>query len=180
MVPDMFLEKKQTLIRDSTVPLGFSTQGGDKFIFKWINCVPEKKLLEIRNAPHALKHMRNPLPIPLESHKNFIENYESFHRLDFICIHESSGDVIGGLNIAKTVHGYEIGKYIGNIKYLNSGLAYPMSRNFIIFIQDSVKEITEINAVTKITNYKNINLNFKLGFKIVELVDDNYWLMSLK
>jgi RimJ/RimL family protein N-acetyltransferase len=176
----LFLEKKQALMSELALPLGFSDKDGDKFIFKWINCVPDEKLLKIRNAPNVLKNMRNTHPISLESHQEFVGNYHSIPRLDFICIHDSSGDVVGGLNIVNTVHGYEIGKYIGNDKYLQSGIAYPMSRSFISFIQDRVQEVAKINAVTKITNYKNINLNFKLGFKIIKLVDDHYWLMSVK
>ena len=32
----------------------------------------------------------------------------------------------------------------------------------------------------KIDNFKNINLNFKLGFKIIGRVEEDFWLMELK
>ena len=55
-----------------------------------------------------------------------------------------------------------------------------MTKNFLTYIDENVNEIRKIRAVTKITNYKNINLNFKLGFQIIESVENDYWLMELR
>ena len=52
--------------------------------------------------------------------------------------------------------------------------------NFLRFLKENVSEIKTICAVTKTDNIKNLNLNFKLGFKIMHRVDDDYWLMELK
>jgi len=175
-----FLKIKNSLMDGHITPNKFLGSNGENFIFIWLPTANDSKLLEIRNAEHVLKEIKNSLPIALDTHKRFKINYPLIDRLDFICLHELSGDYIGGINIAKTRHGYEMGKYIGNQKYLGLGLAYSMSCSFIEYIKVNIGHLEEIKAVTKITNIKNINLNFKLGFRIVKLVDDNYWLMSLR
>jgi hypothetical protein len=55
-----------------------------------------------------------------------------------------------------------------------------MSLSFITFVKKNLNEINKICAVTKIDNFKNITLNFKLGFKIILRVEEDFWLMELK
>ena len=63
---------------------------------------------------------------------------------------------------------------------MGKGIAYQMSLSFIRFVKLNLSEITKIRAVTRIDNLKNINLNFKLGFRIIRRLEEDYWLMELK
>jgi len=171
---------KSRLILDKKVPNDFISHSGDAYKWLWLPSSDVKHLLDVRNSEHVLSNMRNTSPITEEAHLAFLQKYDSLQRLDFILQHHGSGEYVGGMNISLTSHGFEIGKYIGNEKFLGKGLAFLMSNCFIDFIKENVKEIEKIIAVTKLNNYKNINLNFKLGFKIIKLVEEDYWLMDLQ
>ena len=136
--------------------------------------------MTVRNAAHVLSNMRNTENIRVEEHYKFLELYNSLERIDFVLVDKNNGVYVGGMNIFQTHHGFEIGKYIGNPDYLGRGISYPMSISFIKFVNKNLKEIPKIRAVTKTDNFKNINLNFKLGFKILGRVENNYWLMEKK
>ena len=170
---------KSRLILDNKVPNDFVSDSGDIFKWLWLSSSDIGHLLDLRNAEHVRKNMRNTSPISEQMHLDFLKKYHSLQRIDFILYHQESGEYIGGINIALTSYGFEIGKYISNIRYLGKGLAFPMTKNFLDYVKKNVKEIENIYAVTKLDNYKNINLNFKLGFKIVKLVEEKYWLMKV-
>jgi len=124
--------------------------------------------------------MRSTLPITMENHLDFVKRYKSFQRIDFVLVNKDRGEYVGGMNISLTSHGFEIGKYIGHTAYLGKGITHQMSLSFITFVKKNFSEINKILAVTKIDNFKNINLNFKLGFSIIRRVEDDFWLMELK
>jgi RimJ/RimL family protein N-acetyltransferase len=174
------IKTKSILMSDNKVPSDFISPSGDTFKWLWLPSCDDKRLLDMRNSEHVLGNMRNNLPITEEAHLTFLQKYDSLQRLDFVLQHHESGEYVGGINISLTYHGFEIGKYIGNEKFLGQRLAFPMSNLFIDFIKENVKEIEKIRAVTKLKNYKNINLNFKLGFKIIKLVEEDCWLMELQ
>lgn len=171
---------KSRLILDNKVPNDFISSSGDVYKWLWLPSSDNKNLLEVRNAKHVRSNMHNTLPITEEEHLEFLQKYDSLQRLDFVLQHHDSGEYVGAMYISLTHHGFEIGKYIGNKKFLGKGLAFPISNLFIDFIKKNVVEIEKISAVTKLKNYKNINLNFKLGFKIIKLVEEDSWLMELK
>ena len=123
--------------------------------------------------------MRNNSPISMETHLKFLQTYMSLQRIDFVLVNKDTDQYVGGIGISLTGHGFEIGKYIGNLDYIGKGIAYPMSRNFIRYINDNLSEVKNIRAVTRLDNAKNINLNFKLGFKIIKRVENDYWLMEI-
>lgn len=177
--PDI-LRRKLKLLQDNRVPDSFVTSSGETFEWIWLPSSDPNQILSIRNSPHLLLNMRNVLPITMESHLNFLESYNSLQRIDFVLINKERDQYVGGMNIVLTFHGFEMGKYIGNSDYLGRGVAYQMSLNFLRFLKENVSEIKTICAVTKTDNIKNLNLNFKLGFKIMRRVDDDYWLMELK
>lgn len=174
------VKTKNQLLCERKVPNDFSTQYGDTYTWSWLPRANVQSLLNIRNAGHVLGHMRNKSPITEEMHLDFLRKYESLPRIDFILQHHDSGKYVGAVNISLTDYGFEIGKYIGNENFLGKGIAFPMTKNFLTYIDENVNEIRKIRAVTKITNYKNINLNFKLGFQIIESVEHDYWLMELR
>lgn len=175
-----FRKTKSRLILDKKVPNDFISHTGDTYKWLWLPSCDVKRILELRNSEHVLSNMRHTSRITEEAHLAFLQKYDSLPRLDFILQHQGSGEYVGSINISRTYHGFEIGKYIGNQKFLGKGLAFPMSNFFIDFIKENVKEIKKIRAVTKLNNYKNINLNFKLGFKIIKLVEEDCWLMDLQ
>ncbi len=175
---DKFILAKKKLILSGNVPDTFALLNGDVYSWVWITCADAQKLLEIRNAPHVLEKMRNQTTISIDVHNNFLKNYLEMERVDFVCVHRASGNYVGGFNMSKTSYGYEIGKYIGDQKYLGQGLAVAMCNSFLEYVNVNLKFIDRVVAVTKITNHININLNFKIGFKIKKLIENEYWLME--
>ena len=111
---------------------------------------------------------------------NFLQKYKSLQRVDLVLVNRDKKQYVGGMNISLSTYGFEIGKYIGNADYLGKGIAYPMSMSFMRFVKENLSEISKIRALTRLDNYKNINLNFKLGFRIIQRVKENYWLMEVK
>lgn len=146
----------------------------------WLPNSNPTNLLAIRNAEHVRVNMRNSTPISMEGHLDFLRKYNTLQRIDLVLVSKELNQYVGGMNISLTGHGFEIGKYIGNSSYLGKGISYKMSQNFIDFLKKNLNELTEIHAVTKIDNFKNINLNFKLGFRIIRRVEEDNWLMELK
>ena len=171
---------KMKLLLDDKVPDSFITSSDETYDWIWLPSSDAKQLIALRNAEHVLSNMRNTLPITLEEHLNFLQKYKSLQRVDFVLVNRDKEQYVGGMNISLNTYGFEIGKYIGHKNYLGKGIAYPMSLNFIRFVQEHLSEIAKIRAVTRIDNFKNINLNFKLGFRIIQRVEEDYWLMEIK
>ena len=151
----------------------------EKLFNIWLPSSDVMELLNIRNKEHVLSNMRNSSPLTKEMHMNSCINITHFKEY-FVLLDNDNGEYVGGINITQTQYGFEIGKYIGNENYLGQGVSYLMSENFISFVKENIKEIKKIIAVTKQDNFININLNFKLGFKIIQPVEKNYWLMEMK
>jgi len=177
--PDI-LSKKLELINSNYVPDNFVTNLNETYEWIWLPYSDPNQLIPIRNSKHVLLNMRSTSPITMKDHLNFLKKYNSLQRIDFVLIDKDKGQYVGGMNISLTSHGYEIGKYIGNSAYLGKNIAYQMSLSFIGFVKKNLNEITKIRAITKIDNFKNINLNFKIGFKIIRRVGKDNWLMELK
>lgn len=178
--PADLLFAKSRLILNQKVPNNFNSPSGDQYNWIWLPFSDAKRFIKIRNAEHVKKNMYNTTLITKKMHLRFLKKYNYLQRIDFVLQHEASGEYIGGMNISLTNYGFEIGKYIGNKKFLGKGLSYLMSISFINYIRKNIKQINKITAITKLANYKNINLNFKLGFKIIRLVKKKYWLMELQ
>ncbi|MDA9702922.1 GNAT family N-acetyltransferase [Paracoccaceae bacterium] len=176
---DIIINKKKLLL-DNIVPNSFITNSHETYDWIWLPSSDAKQLIALRNAEHVLSNMRNSSPITLEAHMNFLQKYKSLQRVDLVLVNRDRGQYVGGMNISLSTYGFEIGKYIGHKNYLGKGIAYPMSVSFIRFVQEHLREIVKIRAVTRIDNFKNINLNFKLGFRIIQRVEEDYWLMEIK
>jgi RimJ/RimL family protein N-acetyltransferase len=174
------LSSKLQLIVDNKVPEKFTTHFNKTFEWIWLTNSVAEDLIAIRNAEHVLSNMRNSSPITMEEHLKFLKTYVSLQRIDFVLIDKDTDLYVGGVNICLTDNGFEMGKYIGNLNYIGKGIAYPMTRNFIRYVNDNLNEINNIRAVTRLDNARNINLNFKLGFKIIKRVEKDYWLMGIE
>ncbi len=177
--PDI-INAKLKLMAVNKIPDSFITNLGHEYEWIWLTSSDVNQLLNLRNAEHVLSNMRNTSPISEVEHLDFLKKYNTLQRVDFILLDKENGQYVGGMNISLATYGFEIGKYIGNKDYLGQGIAYPMSRSFLHFVKECISDIGKIRAVTRMDNYKNINLNFKLNFKIIQLVDRNYWLMEMK
>lgn len=169
-----FLKKKGNLIINQIVPYEFSDSFDQKYQYKWITDVEKLEYLKIRNAPNVLPNMRDSSEISVEQHNQFLSEYGKIERLDLIIKTKTDDTLIGGAVLSKTHHGWEIGKFIGNSSYLGKGLSYPMMSNFLNFLETEFAEISTIISITKILNKKNIRINEKLGFSIVDKVDKEY------
>ncbi len=174
----LFLENKNDLQISNKTPDTFVSDAGDLYTWIWITAADPDRVLALRNAKNVLEKVRDAEPISFEAHGKFISTYSQRNRVDFVCIHHLSGDYIGSVNINRTQHGYELGKYIGNKDYLGKHLALPMTKSFLIYVSNYFKPPPTIVAVTRTDNDKNIRLNKKLGFKIVGIVDSMYYLMK--
>jgi len=161
-----------------TVPASILTTNGNEFGFAWIQHVPIRTVLGLRNARHVLENTYNNTPISVDEHATFIANYDELERADFICRDEQTSEWIGGFSFVKTSRGLEIGNYIGNTKYLGRGFAFPIMGSLICYIGKYFGNETPLVSITKMENFKNINLNFKLGFTISRQLDDQFWLMT--
>ena len=177
--PDI-LSRKLELINGNYVPDSFRTSSNKTYEWIWLPHSDPNQLISIRNSEHVLLSMRSTSPITMKDHLNFLERYNSLQRIDFVLVDKVRNQYVGGMNISLTSHGFELGKYIGNIAYLGKGISYQMSLSFVTFVKNNLNEINTIRAVTKIDNFKNINLNFKLGFRIIQRLEEDYWLMELK
>lgn len=173
-------KKKSELIKSNCVPDNFVTNLNETYEWIWLPHSDPKQLLPIRNAEHVLLNMRSTSPITIENHLDFLDGYNLFPRIDFVLVDKYSERYVGGMNISQTSHGFEIGKYIGQTAYLGKGISYQMSFSFLAYVKKNFNEISKIRAVTKIDNFKNINLNFRLGFKIIRRVEEDFWLMEFK
>ncbi len=171
---------KKKLFLNNIVPDYFITNLNETYDWIWLPSSDAKQLMNLRNAEHVLSNMRNTMPITLEAHLDFLQKYKSLQRIDLILVNRDSGQYVGGMNISLSSYGFEMGKYIGNKDYLGKGIAYPMSVSFIKFVKKHLIGIEKIRAVTKVDNFKNINLNFKLGFRIIQRVEQDCWLMEIK
>ena len=169
---DLFLIIKKRLITNNIKPKQF-----EGFFFCWITNVNTSEYLINRNKIRIRKNLKSTNTISILQHNNFIKNYKKLHRIDFVIVNEKK-KIIGGVNLKKTIFGYEIGKFISHKKYLNKGIAKKAVIIFILYIKKFFN-IKTIFSYTNKNNLRNIILNLKLGFEISKL-DKKFLLMSKK
>lgn len=172
------IEIKQKLINDKLCPKSFIAYDQKIYFFNWIFDCCSKSVLEIRNANHVLNFMSNSHKISLIEHSNFLSNYLNLPRIDFMILEGKK--IVGGVNIVLTKKGLEIGKYIGNKKYLKKGIAKLSTINLLYFIKDYLPKETNIFSRTMANNYDNIALNKKIGFEIFKEADDAGFILMKK
>ena len=172
-----FLELKSNLVHQNKVPSPFCINKIE-FGFKWINSCETLDVLKVRNSKNVIKNLNESKKIQKEIHFDFIKNYLFLERMDFM-IHDLAEEcLIGGVNLNKTLHGYELGKYIGNEHYIGKGIAKVAVSSFLKYVDDFFQEITTIHAKTKKNNFSNIHINESLGFKHYKILEDGFILMQ--
>lgn len=172
-----FLLKKYEVLNSKLVPEQFEVKNEHAFNFKWVQDVDTNVILSLRNAPHVTQRLPDSDLIKQIDHKRFLENYMDLYRIDFIIIDSLSGNAVGGLNLNETNIGYEIGKYIGDYRYLRRGIASEATKSFLRYIESHFSFLEYVYAKTLVNNTGNIRLNKRLGFHLDKHMGD-YLLMK--
>jgi len=150
---------KQLLIKDCIIY-------GRRINLRPMRLSDTDKIVKWRNESSIMKWMKNQNLITKDSHIKWFKNRNK--RLDFIIEEKKNKKSIGTVNlIFKSKNRAELGKLIGEKNYLGKGFA---SESFRLLIDFSFKELNleKLIVYTKVNNFKNINLNSRLGFKVDE------------
>ena len=174
---ESFRRSKNAMMAERRVPAPFVNKASRPFHFKWITDCETEEVLAVRNAPHVLDMSGAKGPISEKNHLEFLARYRSLDRIDFMFVGDQDGSCIGGVNVVLTQYGLELGKYIGDKRYLGSGVAKQGVRHFLEFLRREFIGTTLV-ARTKNTNYVNIELNKSLGFMTIKTLPDDFILMS--
>jgi RimJ/RimL family protein N-acetyltransferase len=173
-----FLEKKAHMLAHRIVPAPFLADG-DPFHFCWITECPEDAVLRIRNSPHVLKMTIDSDPITPYTHRSFIDGYAHSPRFDLMIVADPIGSCIGGINLCWRENGLEIGKYIGDSRYLGRGVAKAAMFSFLDLLRREFPG-ADLLARTRKENQGNIALNLKLGFVLREDLEGGFMLMHMR
>ncbi len=174
-----FLIIKESLFMQNVVPNKFKNYEGNSFQYKWIIDHSSDEILKCRNARHVLNEFPENIKINKKVHQSFINDYNNLSRLDFIISPEKGSEIIGALYVIINNGELEMGKYIGNKKYLSKGVASAATSSFINFIMKYFP-FHDLVAVTKKTNINNIKLNTKKNFFIEKDLNNGFIKMRLK
>ena len=173
-----FLEKKSNLIKERIVPGDFLDYENNRYRFLWILNAPNEEVLNLRNSKKVLINMLSKTKISIEDHEYFLDNYISLLRIDFLIKSINCDSFLGGVNIVYKNNLWQIGKYIGNEKFLRRGIAKKMTIRLIEYFKQFFPEIKEIFSITKSCNKVNIALNQKIGFFIFSKLENEFILMK--
>jgi RimJ/RimL family protein N-acetyltransferase len=178
LAEESFLKIKEKLVSKNNVPKPFVSAEGFPFCFKWIFECDSNRVLELRNARSVLDMMAVPERILPEEHATFIKNYGRKPRLDFMIVQDEDCSCVGGVSLNLTSRGLEIGKYIGDARFLGQGIAKAAMQSFLQYLQVEFGG-NEIIARTRRDNLRNIKLNQKLGFSHCDAGEGDFILMKL-
>lgn len=172
-----FLNVKYKLIHDRKLPNPFHSKNGSEFKFQWIDLCDTSMTLKIRNSKNVVQMSYRNKEISNKDHVFFIKNYIKLPRIDFIIIDKLTNTYVGSVNINLTNYGLEIGKYIGDDKFLGLGIALNSMISFLDFLKIYF-EGERIVAKTMKSNLVNIHINKKIGFVNIKDLNEIYILMS--
>tara|TARA_B100000579_G_scaffold338826_1_gene290146 strand:- start:589 stop:1116 length:528 start_codon:yes stop_codon:yes gene_type:complete len=172
------MSTKKSLMEQNIVPNDFKIYKGTIFQYRWITDHKSDEILKGRNEKHVLNEFPENVRINRKIHKAFIEDYNNLARLDFVISPSMSDEIVGALYVIVHDGELEMGKYIGNINYLNKGVASAATSSFIEFIKKYFP-LHDLVAVTKKTNTNNIKLNMKKKFFIEKDLNNGFIKMRL-
>ena len=159
-----FIELKRLYFR-KICPDSFTSKKGDEIFFKVITESDPNHVLIVRNAANVRDKIDTD-EISLTDHLTFLNSYDNRSRIDYILHDKATSMPIGGVNIVHTDLGLEIGKYIGDEKYLGRGIAKQATRTFLKYLSTYLPKGTVVLSKTKKSNMVNIRINQDLGFNI--------------
>ncbi len=172
-----FLNIKHKLIQSRKLPHPFHSKNGRELTFQWIDLCEPSLILEVRNSRKVVQMSSSNKEVSKKEHNFFIKNYLKIPRIDLIIIDQLTNKYVGSVIINFTKYGLEIGKYIGDKKFLGKGIAYYGMNSFLKFLKIYLSG-KKIVAKTMKSNVVNIHINKKLGFLNIKALDDKYFLMS--
>ena len=157
-------------------PDSFTSKRGDEIFFKIITKSDPNHVLMMRNATNVTEQI-DTNQISLTDHLSFLNSYDNHSRIDFILHDKATSMPIGGVNVVHTNLGLEIGKYIGNEKYLGRGIAKQATKSFLEYLAIYLPKGTVVLSKTKKSNAVNIAINQDLGFDIDKSYDSAFLIM---
>jgi len=122
-----------------------------------------------RNSLVSRSMFFNSEELSLVNHVKWFKGHR-FNRVDYVFCETSKGKAIGTVNfknIDELSGSAEAGKLLGDISFRKKGLATEAFAAWLQYGFDVLK-LKYIYVFTRLDNIANINLNKKLGFKIVE------------
>lgn len=122
-----------------------------------------------RNALDARSMFFNCEELSMEQHMKWFKGCRC-NRVDYVFCENSKGKAIGTVNfknIDELAGCAEAGKLLGDISFRKKGLATEAFAAWLQYGFDVLK-LKHIYVFTRQNNIANINLNLKLGFKVVE------------
>lgn len=173
-----FISIKDDLLRKKLTPREFYAKDSKQYKFDWIVNCDQKSVLKLRNSDNVLKYMNTTDKITFENHNEFIKEYLSLKRIDFMIISTDLEILVGCVNLVLTNHGWEIGKYIGNLQFHGKGIAKRATISLIEFFQFYFPCVKCIFAKTKVYNNSNIYINRSIGFIDYKNLSNDFILMK--
>ena len=101
-----------------------------------------------------------------KNHMNWYKNYYQKNRIDYLIFEKTAKKFIGALHFKENKNDIEMGKYIAIPSFLGKKYGSEATLKWIQFGMNKLG-LKKIIAITLKKNVININLNKKLGFKIV-------------
>jgi RimJ/RimL family protein N-acetyltransferase len=178
MTAAAFLQKKAWLFELREVPAGVAADG-ECFHFRWVGDCSADAVLRMRNSSHVVKMSSDSQPIAMDAHREFLRNYANLARLDFVLVTGQGDECIGAVNLCWRARGLEIGKYLGDSRYLGRGIAKAAMRSYLDFLRREFPR-ADLLAKTRRDNHRNIALNEALGFHTQEECEDGFLLMCMR
>lgn len=162
MISDLILKANEFLINDSCNNID------NEYKFELINVKHSSCIIQWRNNLSNYSLMVNQNKLNNELQQEFLDKYDTLDRLDFILIHISSKKYIGSFSLNNiSTDTPEIGKLLGDKNFRGKCLGYKSTKLLLFFAFNYLK-LKKLYAKTRKDNISNINLNKKLGFKIIK------------
>lgn len=125
-----------------------------------------------RNEPTARAMFFSNEKLTLDKHLDWFRGHRH-DRVDYVICEAHHGKPIGTVNfknIDQQAGSAEAGKLLGDMAYRGKGLAKEAVAAWLLYGFDVLK-LSHIFVFTRVENVSNMNLNLKLGFKVVEAED---------
>ena len=151
------------------------------FNFEILNSSHTKDIVAWRNNRENNKLFFSREKYTVKKQELFLEKYEEYDRFDIVLKDKVNNITVGVFSIKNISGKPEIGKLMGNTDYRGRGLSKKVTGILIkYFFENSIHE--NVIAYTQVKNIINININLKLGFRIIDIMkiaNDDYYLMEL-
>ena len=142
-------------------------QAPEGYVFELINTHHTPSIITWRNNPELNQYFLLSQNLTLESQKQFLKEYESKDRVDFVLLDQSINLPIGVFSIKNLSTEPEIGQLIGESTYRGKGLGKAATLSLLAFAFNYL-ELEAIYARIKKLNTVNINLTKKLNFQLLK------------